>query len=54
MTDVRGDEARVQLLEVELREYSERMAEAERIAGFGVWKWEIATGWRLRVAASDG
>ena len=44
MTDVRGDEARVQLLEVELREYSERMAEAERIAGFGVWKWEIATG----------
>ena len=28
----------------EVREYAERMEEAERIAHFGVWKWEIASG----------
>lgn len=44
MTDAAGDDGRVRQLEVELRESSERMAEAERIAGFGVWKWDIATG----------
>ena len=37
--------------ERERQEYAERMAEAERIAGFGVWKWDLATG---RVAWSDG
>lgn len=26
----------------ELREYADRMAEAERIARFGVWKWDVA------------
>jgi PAS domain S-box-containing protein len=30
--------------EQELREYADRMAEAEQIVGFGVWRWEIATG----------
>jgi PAS domain S-box-containing protein len=30
-------------IEAELRDYAERMAEAERIAQFGVWKWEPAT-----------
>jgi PAS domain S-box-containing protein len=29
--------------EAELREYAARMGEAERIVGFGVWRWEIAT-----------
>ena len=28
-------------VEDELREYGERMAEAEQIVRFGVWKWEI-------------
>ena len=28
----------------ELREYADRMSEAERIGGFGVWRWELATG----------
>ena len=28
----------------ELREYADRMSEAERIARFGVWKWDIAAG----------
>jgi PAS domain S-box-containing protein len=32
------------------REYSNRMAEAERIVCFGVWQWDIATG---RVSWSD-
>lgn len=27
----------------ELREYADRMSEAERIARFGAWKWDIAT-----------
>lgn len=27
----------------ELREYAERMAEAERIIHFGVWRWELST-----------
>jgi PAS domain S-box-containing protein len=36
--------------EQERREYADRMAEAERIACFGVWEWEIATG---RVQWSD-
>jgi PAS domain S-box-containing protein len=31
-------------LEEERQEYAERMAEAERIAGFGVWRWNLATG----------
>ena len=30
--------------ESKLREYAERMAEAERIARFGVWRWEVASG----------
>ena len=34
----------------ELREYAERMSEAERIASFGVWKWDLASG---RVRWSD-
>jgi PAS domain S-box-containing protein len=45
-----GEEDRLRRLEEELHDYAERMAEAERIAGFGVWKWEIATG---RVRWSD-
>ncbi len=32
------------VVEEQLREYSDRMSEAERIAGFGVWRWEMATG----------
>jgi PAS domain S-box-containing protein len=28
----------------ELREYADRMSEAERIARFGAWKWDIAAG----------
>jgi PAS domain S-box-containing protein len=36
--------------ELELREYADRMAEAERIVRFGVWRWEIETG---RVRWSD-
>ena len=36
--------------EAELREYAERMDEAERIAHFGVFRWEIETG---RVLWSD-
>ena len=44
MTDEGGDQARLHRLEQELREQAERMAEAERIAGFGVWKWELAEG----------
>jgi PAS domain S-box-containing protein len=39
-----ADEGRVQRLEAELREHAQRMAEAERVAGFGVWRWEIAAG----------
>ena len=27
-----------------LREFAERMSAAERIAGFGVWRWELTTG----------
>lgn len=30
--------------EDELREYAARMCEAERIAGFGVWRWDLAAG----------
>lgn len=30
--------------EDELREYVDRMAEAEQIVGFGVWRWEVASG----------
>ena len=36
--------------EDELREYVDRMAEAERIVRFGVWRWHIASG---RVSWSD-
>ena len=39
-----------QRTEDELREYVDRISEAERIVRFGVWKWEIATG---RVRWSD-
>jgi len=38
-------------VEEELREYADRMSEAERIARFGVWRWELSTG---RVRWSDG
>jgi PAS domain S-box-containing protein len=34
----------------QLQEYAERMAEAERIIRFGVWKWDVASG---RVRWSD-
>ena len=34
----------MQRIEDELREYAARMSEAERIARFGVWKWDIAAG----------
>ena len=40
----RGDQGRIRRLEAELREHAQRMAEAERVAGFGVWRWEVATG----------
>jgi PAS domain S-box-containing protein len=36
--------------EDELREYAERMNEAERIAHFGVWRWDLNTG-RVRWSA---
>ena len=39
-----------QLAEDELREHDAQMSEAERIVGFGVWKWDVATG---RVRWSD-
>jgi PAS domain S-box-containing protein len=39
-----------QLTEEELREYVDRVSAAERIVGFGVWKWDIASG---RVRWSD-
>jgi PAS domain S-box-containing protein len=39
-----------QQAEDELREHIERMAEAERIVRFGVWRWNIASG---RVSWSD-
>jgi PAS domain S-box-containing protein len=38
-----GHEGDVQRLEAQLREHAERMAEAERVADFGVWRWELAT-----------
>ncbi len=38
------------LVEETLREYTDRMSEAERIARFGVWRWELASG---RVRWSD-
>jgi PAS domain S-box-containing protein len=44
VTDAGGDQARLHRLEQELHEHAERLAEAERIAGFGVWEWEIAGG----------
>lgn len=31
-------------VEQELREFADRMSAAERIAGFGVWRWELTTG----------
>ena len=34
----------------DLREFADRMSEAERIVGFGVWRWELASG---RVRWSD-
>ena len=38
------------MVEETLREYTNRMSEAERIAHFGVWRWELASG---RVRWSD-
>ena len=38
------------MVEETLREYTDRMSEAERIAHFGVWRWELASG---RVRWSD-
>ena len=38
-----------QRIEDELREYVDRISEAERIVRFGVWKWEIASGARALV-----
>jgi PAS domain S-box-containing protein len=38
------DDERLRRLQEELLETSSRMAEAERIARFGVWKWEIDSG----------
>jgi PAS domain S-box-containing protein len=32
------------LADERLREYSDRMSEAERIAHFGVWRWDLRTG----------
>ena len=37
-------------IDAELREYNDRMTEAERIACFGVWQWDLASG---RVHWSD-
>jgi PAS domain S-box-containing protein len=33
-----------QLADERLREYSDRMSETERIAHFGVWRWDLGTG----------
>jgi PAS domain S-box-containing protein len=38
------------LVEEQLREYTDRMSEAERIAQFGVWRWELGS---ARVRWSD-
>lgn len=38
------DITELQRVEDELREYADRMSEAERIARFGVWKWNVAEG----------
>jgi PAS domain S-box-containing protein len=38
------EQVRVQRLEAQLREHAQRLAEAERVAGFGVWRWDIAAG----------
>jgi PAS domain-containing protein len=38
------------MIEETLREYTDRMSEAERIAHFGVWRWELASS---RVRWSD-
>lgn len=38
------DVTELQRAEEELREYADRMSEAERIARFGVWKWDIGEG----------
>jgi PAS domain S-box-containing protein len=40
----RADDVRVRRLEAELREHAQWMAEAERVAGFGVWRWDVAGG----------
>jgi PAS domain S-box-containing protein len=39
-----------QLADQRLREYSDRMSEAERIAHFGVWRWDLAS---QRIHMSD-
>jgi PAS domain S-box-containing protein len=41
---VSGDTTERQRADAELREYADRMAEAERIGHFGVWRWELSTG----------
>ncbi len=51
MTTTTGTDVIAEVLsELELREYADRMAEAETILRFGVWRWEITTG---RVRWSD-
>lgn len=44
------DATEEQSVQEELREYAERMAQAERIVRFGVWKWDLESG---RVRWSD-
>ena len=44
------DATEEQRSETVLREQAERIAEAERIVGFGVWRWDVASG---RVGWSD-
>jgi PAS domain S-box-containing protein len=39
-----GGSSGVQRSEEDLREYADRMAEAEQIARFGAWRWEVASG----------
>jgi PAS domain S-box-containing protein len=40
----RVEEGQVERLQAELREHAQRLSEAERIAGFGIWRWDIAAG----------
>jgi PAS domain S-box-containing protein len=38
------DVSGVRVAQEEVRELADRLSEAERIVGFGVWRWDIATG----------